>query len=147
VYIAEITPKSIRGAFTALNQVKILGHCKTLMVSTQYIAYRPLLDLVAVFDMLWHFVDLLSWNCCFLAYSGFDRYCLSSLLLCFIRFTMGNRITSLSMILSSGCIPCVLQIFGLFFIPESPRWLVSCLWGVPSTQEEPRNMVICVALI
>ena len=26
-----------------------------------------------------------------------------------------------------GAIPCLLSLFGLFFIPESPRWLVSAI--------------------
>ncbi|XP_010043132.2 sugar transporter ERD6-like 5 isoform X2 [Eucalyptus grandis] len=68
VYIAEITPKSIRGAFTALNQFLI---------------------------------------CCGIS------------LIYFLGTVVSWRILALT-----GCIPCVLQIFGLFFIPESPRWLV-----------------------
>ncbi|XP_030460632.1 sugar transporter ERD6-like 5 isoform X1 [Syzygium oleosum] len=68
VYIAEITPKSIRGAFTALNQFLI---------------------------------------CCGIS------------LIFFLGTIVSWRILALI-----GCIPCVLQIFGLFFIPESPRWLV-----------------------
>ncbi|KAL3750200.1 hypothetical protein ACJRO7_011221 [Eucalyptus globulus] len=68
VYIAEITPKSIRGAFTALNQFLL---------------------------------------CC-----GFS-------LIYFLGTIVSWRILALI-----GCIPCLLQIFGLFFIPESPRWLI-----------------------
>ncbi|KAF7846929.1 hypothetical protein BT93_L3563 [Corymbia citriodora subsp. variegata] len=68
VYIAEITPKSIRGAFTALNQFL----------------------LCCGFSLIYFLGTIVSWR-----------------VLAFI-----------------GCIPCVLQIFGLFFIPESPRWLV-----------------------
>ncbi|KAI6684812.1 hypothetical protein NL676_030725 [Syzygium grande] len=68
VYIAEITPKSIRGAFTALNQFL----------------------LCCGFSLIYFLGTIVSWR-----------------ILAFI-----------------GCIPCVLQIFGLFFIPESPRWLV-----------------------
>ncbi|KAK3433785.1 hypothetical protein EUGRSUZ_D01065 [Eucalyptus grandis] len=68
VYIAEITPKSIRGAFTALNQFLL---------------------------------------CCGIS------------LIFFVGTIVSWRILALI-----GCSPCLLQIFGLFFIPESPRWLV-----------------------
>ncbi|KAL3750199.1 hypothetical protein ACJRO7_011220 [Eucalyptus globulus] len=68
VYIAEITPKSFRGAFTALYQFSV---------------------------------------CCGISF------------IFFLGTVVSWRILSLI-----GCIPCVLQIFGLFFIPESPRWLV-----------------------
>ncbi|XP_056166121.1 sugar transporter ERD6-like 5 [Syzygium oleosum] len=68
VYIAEITPQSIRGEFTAFSQFS---------------------------------------SCC-----GFS-------LIYFLGTIVSWRILALI-----GCIPCVLQIFGLFFIPESPRWLV-----------------------
>ncbi|KAL3742502.1 hypothetical protein ACJRO7_017900 [Eucalyptus globulus] len=68
VYIAEITPKSIRGAFTALNQ--------------------------------------------FLLSCGIS-------LIFFVGTIVSWRILALI-----ACSPCVLQIFGLFFTPESPRWLV-----------------------
>ncbi|KAK3441708.1 hypothetical protein EUGRSUZ_B02025 [Eucalyptus grandis] len=68
VYIAEITPKSVRGAFTALYQFLV---------------------------------------CCGISF------------IFFLGTVVSWRILSLI-----GCIPCVLQIFGLFFIPESPRWLV-----------------------
>jgi len=110
-----------------------------LIVSTWCIARWPLLGLVAVFVKLWHFVDFLCGNYCFLAYLGFNRYCLRSLLLYFVRFLLRNIKRSLSTISFSACSPCVLQIFGLFFTPESPRWLVSCLWSVSRTHEEPHR--------
>ncbi|KAI6684819.1 hypothetical protein NL676_030732 [Syzygium grande] len=68
VYIAEITPSSVRGAFTAFNQFMI---------------------------------------CC-----GFS-------LIYFLGTIISWRILALI-----GCIPCVIQIVGLSFVPESPRWLV-----------------------
>ncbi|KAF8038976.1 hypothetical protein BT93_B1503 [Corymbia citriodora subsp. variegata] len=68
VYIAEITPTSVRGAFTAFNQFMI---------------------------------------CC-----GFS-------LIYFLGTIVSWRILALI-----GCIPCVIQILALFFVPESPRWLV-----------------------
>ncbi|CAG7878386.1 unnamed protein product [Brassica rapa] len=67
VYVAEITPKHIRGAFTFSNQ--LLQNCGVA------IAY--------------YFGNFLSWR-------------------------------SLALI---GIIPCGIQVIGLFFIPESPRWL------------------------
>ncbi|KAL2511795.1 Sugar transporter ERD6-like 5 [Abeliophyllum distichum] len=67
VYIAEIAPKNLRGAFTAVNQLMIC--------------------------------------------------CGSS-----VMYLVGNVFTwrTLAWI---GAIPCLLQLVGLFFIPESPRWL------------------------
>ncbi|KAF7138048.1 hypothetical protein RHSIM_Rhsim07G0178700 [Rhododendron simsii] len=67
VYIAEITPKNLRGGFTAANQLMIcIGVSITYLVGT-----------------------FISWR----------------------------------MLALIGTIPCVLQLLGLFFIPESPRWL------------------------
>ncbi|XP_030549949.1 sugar transporter ERD6-like 5 [Rhodamnia argentea] len=68
VYIAEITHKSIRGAFTVLNQFLL---------------------------------------CCGIS----------------VIFFVGT-IVSWRVLALIGASPCVLQIFGLFLIPESPRWLV-----------------------
>ncbi|XP_047340411.1 sugar transporter ERD6-like 5 [Impatiens glandulifera] len=67
VYIAEITPKDLRGAFTAVNQLMI---------------------------------------CCGVS------------VLYLIGAVINWRILSLI-----GSVPCVLQLIGLFIIPESPRWL------------------------
>ncbi|KAK9919721.1 hypothetical protein M0R45_028302 [Rubus argutus] len=67
VYIAEITPKNLRGRFTSANQ---------LMISC-----------------------------------GFSLF-----------YLIGNAISWRTMALL-GAIPSLLQILGLFFIPESPRWL------------------------
>ncbi|KAG8391227.1 hypothetical protein BUALT_Bualt01G0165900 [Buddleja alternifolia] len=67
VYIAEITPKNLRGAFTAANQLMI---------------------------------------CCGVS----------------VMYLVGNFITWRLLALL-GIIPCTIQLVGLFFIPESPRWL------------------------
>ncbi|CAI9102339.1 OLC1v1000595C1 [Oldenlandia corymbosa var. corymbosa] len=67
VYIAEITPKNLRGAFTAVNQLMI---------------------------------------CCGVS----------------VMYTIGNFM-SWRLLAFIGTIPCLLQLLGLFFIPESPRWL------------------------
>ncbi|XP_050381231.1 sugar transporter ESL1-like isoform X3 [Argentina anserina] len=67
VYIAEITPKNLRGRFTSANQ---------LMISC-----------------------------------GFSLF-----------YLIGNAIHWRTMALL-GAVPSILQIVGLFFIPESPRWL------------------------
>ncbi|KAF2287966.1 hypothetical protein GH714_003607 [Hevea brasiliensis] len=67
VYVAEITPKSLRGRFTSANQML---------------------------------------TSCGFAFS----YCI------------GNIISWRTLALL-GSIPCLLQLLGLFFIPESPRWL------------------------
>ncbi|XP_030440426.1 sugar transporter ERD6-like 5 [Syzygium oleosum] len=68
VYIAEITPRSFRGAFTAFNQFMI---------------------------------------CC-----GFS-----------LIYFLGTIVSWRILAVISG-IPCIIQIVGLFFVPESPRWLV-----------------------
>ncbi|KAG6646529.1 hypothetical protein I3843_Q031600 [Carya illinoinensis] len=67
VYIAEITPKNIRGQFTSAAQLMI---------------------------------------CCGIS----------------LMYFIGNLVSwrTLSLI---GAIPCLVQIVGLFFVPESPRWL------------------------
>ncbi|XP_077218124.1 sugar transporter ERD6-like 5 isoform X3 [Tasmannia lanceolata] len=67
VYIAEITPKNLRGGFTAANQLMIC--------------------------------------------------CGSSL-----TYLLGTTVTWRTLALI-GTIPCFVQLLGLFFIPESPRWL------------------------
>ncbi|KAH6784881.1 Major facilitator superfamily protein [Perilla frutescens var. hirtella] len=67
VYIAEITPKNLRGAFTAVNQLMI---------------------------------------CCGVS----------------VMYLVGNVITWRLLALI-GTIPCLIQLVGLFFVPESPRWL------------------------
>ncbi|KAL3622526.1 hypothetical protein CASFOL_033937 [Castilleja foliolosa] len=67
VYIAEITPKNLRGAFTAANQLMI---------------------------------------CCGAS----------------VMYLVGNVI-SWRLLALMGVIPCLIQLLGLFVIPESPRWL------------------------
>ncbi|KAL6493859.1 hypothetical protein OROGR_031768 [Orobanche gracilis] len=69
VYIAEITPKNIRGAFTAANQLMI---------------------------------------CCGAS----------------VMYLVGNVI-SWRLLALIGIIPCLIQVLGLFVIPESPRWMVN----------------------
>ncbi|KAG6646497.1 sugar transporter ERD6-like 5 isoform X1 [Carya illinoinensis] len=70
VYIAEITPKNVRGGFTSLSQF--------MLSSGQGLAF-----------LIGSFV---SWR-------------------------------TLALI---GIIPCLVHLLGLFFIPESPRWLAKC---------------------
>ncbi|KAL3516159.1 hypothetical protein ACH5RR_023061 [Cinchona calisaya] len=67
IYIAEITPKNLRGAFTAVNQLMICCGVSVMYVIGNFISWRTLALI--------------------------------------------------------GTIPCILQLLGLFFIPESPRWL------------------------
>ncbi|XP_047340410.1 sugar transporter ERD6-like 5 [Impatiens glandulifera] len=67
VYIAEITPKDLRGAFTAVNHLMICSGVSVLFLIGAVINWR-ILSLI-------------------------------------------------------GSVPCVLQLLGLFIIPESPRWL------------------------
>ncbi|KAK1576027.1 hypothetical protein Q3G72_010254 [Acer saccharum] len=67
VYIAEITPKSIRGSFTAANQLFLACGLSLMYFLGTVVSWRPLAMIALV--------------------------------------------------------PCLLQVIGLFFIPESPRWL------------------------
>ncbi|KAH9688760.1 Sugar transporter ERD6-like 5 [Citrus sinensis] len=67
VYIAEITPKNIRGAFTAAFQFLLTSGLSVMYLVGTVVSWRALALIAAV--------------------------------------------------------PCLLQIIGLFFIPESPRWL------------------------
>jgi SP family facilitated glucose transporter-like MFS transporter 8 len=67
-YVGEISPKNIRGAFTAANQLM---------------------------------------NCFGLS----------------VVFFIGNLVTWRTLAII-GIIPCVVEVVGIFFIPESPRWLV-----------------------
>ncbi|XP_052191708.1 sugar transporter ERD6-like 5 isoform X6 [Diospyros lotus] len=67
IYVAEITPKDIRGAFASVNQVLVSGGISLMFLLGNLIH--------------WHILAVI------------------------------------------GVIPCVLQIIGSFFIPESPRWL------------------------
>ncbi|GLT90362.1 hypothetical protein SLE2022_082990 [Rubroshorea leprosula] len=67
IYIAEVTPKDIRGGFTTVHQLMI---------------------------------------CCGAS----------------ISYLIGAFVTWRTLALI-GTIPCIVQLFGLFFIPESPRWL------------------------
>ncbi|XP_030960039.1 sugar transporter ERD6-like 5 [Quercus lobata] len=70
VYIAEITPKNVRGSFTSLSQLMIgCGKALTFLIGS-----------------------LVNWR-------------------------------TLALI---GIIPCLAHLLGLFFIPESPRWLAKC---------------------
>ncbi|KAL2942221.1 Sugar transporter ERD6-like 5 [Bienertia sinuspersici] len=69
VYIAEISPKNLRGGLVLLHQLIL---------------------------------------CCGIA----------------TAFTVGN-LTSWHTLAFIGTIPCMIQLLGLFFIPESPRWLVT----------------------
>ncbi|KAK9735385.1 hypothetical protein RND81_04G202800 [Saponaria officinalis] len=73
VYVAEITPKDLRGGFTAVHQLMICFGVSTM----------------------WLLGTIIQWR-------------------------------TLALI---GASPCILQLVGLFFIPESPRWLAkNCRW-------------------
>ncbi|KAH9754734.1 Sugar transporter ESL1 [Citrus sinensis] len=67
IYVAEITPKNIRGAFTATNQFLNASGLSVMYLVGIVVSWRALALIAAV--------------------------------------------------------PCLLQVVGLFFIPESPRWL------------------------
>ncbi|KAK9215414.1 hypothetical protein WN944_007419 [Citrus x changshan-huyou] len=67
IYIAEITPKNVRGAFTAANQLLVASGLSVIYLVGTVVSWRALALIAAV--------------------------------------------------------PCLLQVVGLFFIPESPRWL------------------------
>ncbi|KAK3415690.1 hypothetical protein EUGRSUZ_H01571 [Eucalyptus grandis] len=70
IFIAEITPKNLRGALTAVNQLMIVAGVSVSFIIGTVLAWRVL-----------------------------------------------------ALIVYAGLIPCAVLLFGLFFIPESPRWL------------------------
>ncbi|WZZ63126.1 hypothetical protein YC2023_063233 [Brassica napus] len=80
VYIAEITPKHVRGAFTSSNQVK--HELYILMLRIKLFQNCGL-------SLIYFFGTVINWR--FLAIIG--------------------------------ALPCVIQAIGIYFIPESPRWL------------------------
>ncbi|KAK3031607.1 hypothetical protein RJ639_035613, partial [Escallonia herrerae] len=67
IYVAEITPKNIRGGFTAASQVMLSCGVSLMFFVGNVLAWRTLALI--------------------------------------------------------GAIPCIIQVLGVFFIPESPRWL------------------------
>ncbi|XP_056166018.1 sugar transporter ERD6-like 10 isoform X1 [Syzygium oleosum] len=94
VYIAEITPKKIRGAFASFNSVRIKLEHYELALCCQYIAFRSI------------FLELQFMQAC-----GFS-----------LTYFVGTIVSWRALALIGG-IPGVIQIFSLYFIPESPRWL------------------------
>ncbi|TXG65652.1 hypothetical protein EZV62_006927 [Acer yangbiense] len=95
VYIAEITPQNIRGAFTATNQVNIRKHFWIVIVDlTKYSSASTNLSTVQL-----------------LLGCGFS-----------LMFFLGTFVSWRTLALVA-LVPSLLQVVGLFFIPESPRWL------------------------
>ncbi|XP_039155601.1 sugar transporter ERD6-like 7 [Eucalyptus grandis] len=86
-FIAEITPKNLRGALTAVNQAKILYEHSRLKL--QAWSYWQKLMIVSGVSVSFIIGTVLAW-----------------------------RVLALI-----GVIPCAVLLFGLFYIPESPRWL------------------------
>ncbi|KAJ9564712.1 hypothetical protein OSB04_000678, partial [Centaurea solstitialis] len=94
VYIAEITPPNLRGTFTTVNQLMICIGVSVMWLIGTVIPWRTL---ALIGKFLLKLNDFLKFR---------------------KRFNYSNRLYVLA-----GTIPCLLQILGLFFIPESPRWL------------------------
>lgn len=56
---------------------------------------------------------------------------IGNVLLSGVLFTKQNQVFDVILILFvsiSGIVPCLIQLLSLPFIPDSPRWLVSCPW-------------------
>ncbi|KAG6472096.1 hypothetical protein ZIOFF_069551 [Zingiber officinale] len=105
VYIAEITPKSLRGGFAAVNQLMICcGGSLAYLFGTVF-TWRILAIIVSTNSL--HFSHLM--NALGLQPHFFPNKCILKLI---------DLIFS-----ASGTFPCFLQLMSLFFIPESPRWL------------------------
>ncbi|KAL5995807.1 hypothetical protein ACLOJK_025877 [Asimina triloba] len=81
VYIAEITPKNLRGAFTTVHQAFIV--VESLLMFQLMICIGVSLTYILGTIVRWRILSLI------------------------------------------GIIPSMIQILGLFFIPESPRWLAN----------------------
>ncbi|XP_030460628.1 sugar transporter ERD6-like 10 isoform X1 [Syzygium oleosum] len=95
VYIAEITPKNVRGAFASFNQVRINLDHYVFALSCQCVTFWSI------------FPEMQFMQAC-----GFS-----------LTYFVGTIVSWRTLALIGG-IPGVIQIFSLYFIPESPRWLV-----------------------
>ncbi|KAK9984100.1 hypothetical protein SO802_033625 [Lithocarpus litseifolius] len=94
VFIAEISPKNLRGALTTVNQFMIcMGVSIAFIIGT-----------------------VLSWRV--LALTG--EFSLLSQI--FIFYCIKNSEFQHNQVLA-GLVPCAVLVLGLFLIPESPRWL------------------------
>lgn len=71
VYIAEITPKNLRGGFTTVHQVEPKS-LKDLEINVNSTLIHTLMACSAVDDMLWRVINISNWSFCKLA--GFGSY-------------------------------------------------------------------------
>ncbi|XP_024008595.1 sugar transporter ERD6 isoform X1 [Eutrema salsugineum] len=100
VYIAEIAPKHVRGSFVFANQ--LMQNCG-----------------IALFFIIGNF---LPWR--LLATVGMIMSrCYNLLIQKMTRYNLNRSIFNIMFCMFPGFVPCVLHVFCLFFIPESPRWL------------------------
>ncbi|RVW51831.1 Sugar transporter ERD6-like 6 [Vitis vinifera] len=103
VYIAEISPQNMRGGLGSVNQLSVTLGILLAYVLGLFVNWRVLAVLVLKRTVVEYSVSH--------PMTSFLKICLISL--------EGFRRT----VRTIGILPCTILIPGLFFIPESPRWL------------------------
>uniref|UniRef100_A0A0A0LW38 Major facilitator superfamily (MFS) profile domain-containing protein n=1 Tax=Cucumis sativus TaxID=3659 RepID=A0A0A0LW38_CUCSA len=98
VFIAEITPKELRGAFTTVHQLMICFGISLTWLIGAFVNWRALALIgrtpIPTYVILKLKMKMVEWE---------------------VIFHYPDYVT--------GSVPCVIQLVGLPFIPESPRWL------------------------
>ena len=134
VFIAEIAPKDLRGGFTSSNEVGELQIMSDKIVNDAYFLLT-FFGFSTAHDSSWGIHHLPARDGSNMENARFSWYiyhfsfvCIIPNLLCNTTYSDWVRkwqglIDGWS--LYEGLIPSLMLILGMFFVPESPRWLVS----------------------